>query len=136
MKNKEFFLIALTIFLTIIAWIIADIYYILNTKKTTVVDPQLANPIQVTLDTAIFDVLEKKKQNLRKHSLMIAIQAAQKKDARSITRRSKISRLLKTISSKLRPIKELPPLTMKLHLNSPLPIYWQPHPASVLLLAK
>ncbi|HLC94432.1 MAG TPA: hypothetical protein VJH96_02600 [Patescibacteria group bacterium] len=60
MKNKEFFLIALTIFLTIIAWIIADIYYILNTKKTTVVDPQLANPIQVTLDTAIFDVLEKK----------------------------------------------------------------------------
>lgn len=60
MKQKEFLIISVTVFLTVIAWIIADIYHITSTEKVKLRDTTIAEPITISIDNHIFDVLSKK----------------------------------------------------------------------------
>jgi hypothetical protein len=61
MNQKEILLISLTIFLTVIAWIIADLAHIANTKQIKITNPQVATKIETTIDTSIFTILKNKK---------------------------------------------------------------------------
>ena len=61
MKQKEFLIISITIFLTIVAWIVADIYHISSTEKIKLNDTAIVEPIHISIDTGIFDILKNKK---------------------------------------------------------------------------
>ncbi len=61
MKQKEFLIISITIFLTLIAWITADLYHIATSEKLKVKDTASAKPINVKIDVAVFDLLEQKR---------------------------------------------------------------------------
>jgi hypothetical protein len=61
MRQKEFLIISITIFLTIIAWLMADIYHISTTEKVKLISPKVLKPINVNIDTEIFKVLEERK---------------------------------------------------------------------------
>lgn len=58
MNKKEFFLISVTIFLTVVIWLIADIYYV--TQKQRIKTPNLPNVKNYNLDNEIFNQLNKK----------------------------------------------------------------------------
>lgn len=60
MKNKEIFIISLTVFLTVIAWIALDIYHIVNNPDTKGMDKKYTEPISVSIDQTIFTTLEEK----------------------------------------------------------------------------
>lgn len=60
MKTKELFIIALTIFFTIIAWIMADIFHIINTEKKVDTSSTM-QPIKANIDLKVFTQLEQKK---------------------------------------------------------------------------
>lgn len=64
MKNKEAFIISLTLFLTVIAWIAIDIYHVANTPKIKPIDTQYTNPINITIDQSLFQILEEKSSSL------------------------------------------------------------------------
>jgi len=60
MNKKEFLLIAIGIFLTIIAWIVVDIYHI----KKQINDKELTKPEVIQnyeIDKKIIDIIMKKK---------------------------------------------------------------------------
>lgn len=61
MKRKEFLVISITIFLTIIAWLIADIYHVSTTEKVKLINPKVLKPMNVNIDTKIFKLLEEKR---------------------------------------------------------------------------
>ena len=61
MRQKELLIITITVFLTIIAWLIADVYHITTTEKVKLISPKVLKPINVNIDTQIFKVLEEKK---------------------------------------------------------------------------
>ncbi len=61
MKQKEFLIISITVFLTIVAWLMADIYHISITEKARLVSPKVLKPININISTEIFKVLEEKK---------------------------------------------------------------------------
>jgi hypothetical protein len=61
MKNKEVFVIALTIFLTIVGWITADIFHIVNTQKVKIENTTIVKPINIHIDPTIFTTIENKK---------------------------------------------------------------------------
>lgn len=60
MKTKEAFIISLTLFLTVIAWIVVDLYHVLKTKKIPSINPQYTKPISVTINSSVFKALEEK----------------------------------------------------------------------------
>jgi hypothetical protein len=60
MKKKELVLIALTVFLTIVGWIAADIYHIVNTQKVKDVNETIVKPINIHIDPTIFTTIENK----------------------------------------------------------------------------
>ncbi len=58
MNQKELLFIALTIFLTIVAWVVSDLYSI---RKSTPTDQQIqAVKLEYSIDTNVIDALEKK----------------------------------------------------------------------------
>ena len=60
MKNKEFLIISVGIFLTIIAWIVIDIYHI----KTTVIRTESIKSVSIPnyeIDKTIIDAVMSKK---------------------------------------------------------------------------
>jgi hypothetical protein len=61
MKQKEFFVISITVFLTVIAWLIADIYHISTTEKVKLVNPKILKPIDININPEVIKVLEEKK---------------------------------------------------------------------------
>lgn len=61
LNQKELFVISLTIFLTVLVWIVADLLHIAKTEQLPKNDPRFAKPIQVTIDMDIFTQLEAKK---------------------------------------------------------------------------
>lgn len=61
MKQKELLIISITIFLTIIAWLIADIYHIMTTEQVKLISPKVLKPINVNIDAQILKLLEEKK---------------------------------------------------------------------------
>jgi hypothetical protein len=60
MKAKELFIISLTIFLTITAWIVADVYHIINTKEADEQNTSTMKPINPKIDLKVFEDLQKK----------------------------------------------------------------------------
>lgn len=58
MNQKELLIISVTIFATILIWIVADLHHISKTVQLPKHDPKLSRPIQVTIDTKVFDTLE------------------------------------------------------------------------------
>lgn len=61
MKQKEFFLIALTVFLTVVAWIVADIHHIMTTSQ--IIDKAKLDMASITvdIDESVLKKLEEKK---------------------------------------------------------------------------
>ncbi len=58
MNQKELLFIALTVFLTIVAWVVSDLYSI---HKSTPTDQQIqAVKLEYSIDTTVIDALEKK----------------------------------------------------------------------------
>lgn len=59
MNNKELFLLSLTIFLTIVAWMLMDIYRIKNTK---VIDTSISSLkiVDYKIDPTILKVLKER----------------------------------------------------------------------------
>jgi len=58
MNKKEFFLISLTVFLIVLAWLVADIYHVSQQEK--IKTPQLPVIKNYNLDSRILDQLGKK----------------------------------------------------------------------------
>ncbi|HLD26918.1 MAG TPA: hypothetical protein VJB63_03110 [Patescibacteria group bacterium] len=61
MKNKEALIISLTLFLTVVAWIAIDIYHVVYTPKIKPIDTQYTNPINISIDQSLFQILEEKR---------------------------------------------------------------------------
>ncbi len=57
MKQKELFLLSLTIFFTIIAWLLVDVY---KAKEGTLKTPNIRNQTTYTIDTQVFQKLKQK----------------------------------------------------------------------------
>lgn len=58
MNQKEILFIALTVFLTIVAWVVSDLYSI---HKSTPTDEQIQSvKLEYSIDTAVIDSLETK----------------------------------------------------------------------------
>jgi len=58
MNQKELLLISITIFCTIVAWIVADLYHIATSEQKTVEDKRYLQPIDVNLDSDLLKELE------------------------------------------------------------------------------
>lgn len=58
MKQKEFLVIAVTVFLTIVAWMMADIYHIANTEKIKSATPKILKPVVSKIDKSVPKILE------------------------------------------------------------------------------
>lgn len=56
MRQRELIIISVTIFLTVVAWIIADLVHIFSTQQIKV-DTSLQQELKVSVDTTIFDTL-------------------------------------------------------------------------------
>jgi len=61
MKQKEFLIISITIFLTIVAWLIADIYHITTTEQIKLISPKVLKPIDINIEAETLKLLEEKK---------------------------------------------------------------------------
>lgn len=61
MKQKEFFIISIVIFLTVIFWMIADIYHVATTEKVKMTNLERINSIDFNIDLQIFKALKEKK---------------------------------------------------------------------------
>ncbi len=58
MNQKEILFISLTIFLTIVAWVVSELYII---HKSTPTEEQIASvKLEYSIDTVILDSLQKK----------------------------------------------------------------------------
>lgn len=60
MKQKELLIISVTVFITIITWIVADIYHISTTQKIVPVQMPTTSMKATTIDTSVLDVLQAK----------------------------------------------------------------------------
>lgn len=60
MQHKEILIIAVTLFLTVIGWVVSDLYHVSVTQKVTEVDPRFAQPIEIKVPVKVFDTIEKK----------------------------------------------------------------------------
>lgn len=61
MNQKEVFIISVTIFLTIVTWIIADLYHIKTTEMIKIGSVVESAPIETHIDEKIVQLLESKK---------------------------------------------------------------------------
>ncbi|OGK22049.1 hypothetical protein A3C23_03115 [Candidatus Roizmanbacteria bacterium RIFCSPHIGHO2_02_FULL_37_13b] len=61
MKQRELLIISLTVFLTLIAWIVADINHVINTQKVDAARPEYLKPINVNIDIDVFEKIINKK---------------------------------------------------------------------------
>lgn len=61
MKRKELLYISICIFLTIVAWLVADIYHSVNQKtvQAAIADPVL---LQYKIDPTVLKLIESKQQ--------------------------------------------------------------------------
>ncbi len=58
MNQKELLAISVTIFLTIIGWIVADLYHSYTTKQVTEIIPRFTKPIDVEVNKKVINILE------------------------------------------------------------------------------
>lgn len=61
MNQKELFLISVTIFTTVLVWIMADLVHIAHTEKLPTNDPRLSRPVEVQINADVITRLEMKK---------------------------------------------------------------------------
>lgn len=61
MRQKELLVISITVFLTLIAWIAADLYHITTVERIKISDIRSSEPINVKIDVKLFDSLEMKR---------------------------------------------------------------------------
>lgn len=61
MKQRELFIISITVFLTIVAWIIADLFHIATTQKVQFSVKEASQPLDITIDAQVFEALESKR---------------------------------------------------------------------------
>jgi hypothetical protein len=61
MNQKELFLISVTIFTTVLVWIMADLVHIAHTEKLPTHDPRLSRPVKVEINADVITRLEMKK---------------------------------------------------------------------------
>ena len=60
MNQKEVLIISVTIFLTVLVWITADLIHVAETEKLPENDPRFSRPIEVQINTDIIDELERR----------------------------------------------------------------------------
>ncbi len=60
MNQREILIISVTIFLTILTWIMGDLFHVAHTQKVKVHDRRYLSEIKITLDRGILQELEKK----------------------------------------------------------------------------
>lgn len=60
MNQKELLIISITVFITIITWIVADIYHISSTQKIAPIE-NIVSVETVTIDTTVLTTLQSKK---------------------------------------------------------------------------
>lgn len=60
MNQKEILIISLTIFLTVMGWVAADLVHVSQTEQLPDNDPRFAQPIDVDIDIEVFDILEQR----------------------------------------------------------------------------
>lgn len=61
MNQKELLIISVTLFMTVVTWIFADLYHVSSSQQVKPADPQYLKPITVQIHPEILDTLEKKK---------------------------------------------------------------------------
>lgn len=61
MNQKEVLVISITIFFTVIAWIIADIVHVSNTRQVEITNTTVTHIISVTVDRDVISQLKQKK---------------------------------------------------------------------------
>lgn len=61
MNQKELLIISITIFLTVMVWIAADLNHIRTTDSIPDKDPRFSRGIDVNLNVEVVDALENKK---------------------------------------------------------------------------
>lgn len=61
MNQKELLIVSITVFLTIVAWIFADLYHVANTNKVVVQDRRYLKEINILIDKKLLDTLQTKK---------------------------------------------------------------------------
>jgi len=61
MKQKELLIVSITAFLTIVAWIAADIHHIVTTQKATEKKIAPIEFLNVQIDESVFSLLREKK---------------------------------------------------------------------------
>ncbi len=60
MNQKELLIISVTVFLTVLGWIVSDLVHISQTEQLPNNDPRFSKSIDVTIDLEVFDKLEKR----------------------------------------------------------------------------
>lgn len=60
MKQKEVLIITITIFLTLIAWIAADLYHVATTEQAKVKQITSIAKLELKIDLGVIDALEAK----------------------------------------------------------------------------
>lgn len=60
MRQKELLVITVTVFLTIVAWIVSDLYHIAQTEKIGQIKSKRQSPLNIKINVEVFDRLEKK----------------------------------------------------------------------------
>lgn len=61
MNQKELLSIIIVVFISVIVWVFADLRHISSTQQVDVIDERFTRPINVRIDTTIFDQLELRK---------------------------------------------------------------------------
>ncbi|KXK12041.1 MAG: hypothetical protein UZ22_OP11002000158 [Microgenomates bacterium OLB23] len=60
MSQKELLIITVTIFLTIVGWIVADLVHVSQTQKIEEINARFSKPIKTTVDKKNFHRIRKK----------------------------------------------------------------------------
>lgn len=61
MNQREMLIISITIFCTVIGWIIADLAHVARTEQLPDNDPRFSRPIVINIDLSVLNELENRK---------------------------------------------------------------------------
>ena len=62
MNQKELLIISVTVFLTVVGWILADLNHVATTKRVSEANPKFALPIESSVQKEIFIILQNKQK--------------------------------------------------------------------------
>lgn len=61
MNQKEVLIISITVFFTVLGWIVSDLIHVAHTEQLPDNDPRFSKPINVDIDMSVIDELERRK---------------------------------------------------------------------------